>query len=138
MTWAPRFHPFLDQTQWPEYDGPHIVPDPELMVPTKGRRRKKRFRGDMDDLAGYTGMKQFGSSHFMEAPDINSCGQCDESGHNVRKCTKKPRTDANNPNPTSQTGARRGGTSGTRGGRSGARGGRMNLGGSGRGDTIRG
>jgi len=32
----------------------------------------------MDDLAGYTGMKQFGSGHFMEAPDINSCGKCDE------------------------------------------------------------
>jgi hypothetical protein len=29
-----------------------------LKVETKGRRRTKRFRGDMDDLAGYTGMKQ--------------------------------------------------------------------------------
>ena len=145
LTWAPRFHPFLDQSQWPEYDGPHIVPDPELMVPTKGRRRKKRFRGDMDDLAGYTGMKQFGSGHFMEAPDINSCGKCDEPGHNVRKCTKKPRTDANTPDP-SQSGARRGGTDGTRGGRggggrgsrSGVRGGRTNLGSSGRGYSMRG
>ena len=72
-------------------------------------------------------MKQFGSGHFMEAPDINSCGKCDEPGHNVRKCTKKPQTDANTPDP-SQSGAQRGGIGGTRGGRSG----------SGRGDSIRG
>ncbi|KAE8821807.1 hypothetical protein D1007_00217 [Hordeum vulgare] len=73
LTWAPRFHPFLDQSQWPEYDGPHTVPDLELVVPTKGRRRKKRFRGDMDVLAGYTDMKQFGSGHFMEPPKTNNC-----------------------------------------------------------------
>jgi hypothetical protein len=30
-----------------------------LKVEPKGRRRQKRLRGDMDDLAGYTGMKQF-------------------------------------------------------------------------------
>ena len=88
LTWAPRFHPFLDQSQWPEYHGPHIKPDPLLKVETKGRRRTKRFRGDMDDLAGYTGMKQFGSGHFMEAPDIINCGVCGEGGHNERTCKK--------------------------------------------------
>ena len=99
----------------------------------------------MDDLDGYTRMKQFGSGHFMEAPDINICGKCDEPGHNVRKCTKKPQTDSNTPDP-SQSGARGGGTGGTRGGRggggrggrSGVRGGPTNLGGSGRGYSMRG
>ena len=52
LTWAPRFNPFLDASQWLEYDGPDIVPDHALMVPMRGRRRKKRFRSDMDDLAG--------------------------------------------------------------------------------------
>ena len=116
LTWAPRFHPFLDQSQWPEYHGPHIRPDPLLKVETKGRRRTKRFRGDMDDLAGYTGMKQFGSGHFMEAPDTINCGVCGEGGHNERTCknkkTKKRKT------------SRGGGTDGERGGRGDGGGGR--------------
>ena len=79
LTWVPRFNPFLDASQWPEYVGPDIVPDPALMVPMRGRRRKKRFRSDMDDLAGYTGMKQFGSGHFMEPPKNNNCGECNDT-----------------------------------------------------------
>ena len=98
LTWAPRFNPFLDASQWPEYVGPDIVPDPALMVPMRGRRRKKRFRSDMDDLTGYTGMKQFGSGHFMEPPENNNCGECNDIGHNVRTC-KKRRTNTG----TSQT-----------------------------------
>ena len=35
LTWAPRFNPFLDASQWPEYVGPDIVPDPALMVPMR-------------------------------------------------------------------------------------------------------
>ena len=119
LTWAPRFNPFLDASQWPEYVGPDIVPDPALMVPMRGRRRKKRFRSDMDDLAGYTGMKQFGSGHFMEPPENNNCGECNDTGHNVRTC-KKPRTNTG----TSQTRGRRTSLGGGRG-----RGGRTSLGG---------
>ena len=130
LIWVPRFRPFLDQSQWPEYDGPHIIPDPELMVPTKGRRRKKRFRSDMDDLAGYTRMKQFGSSHFMEPPDINNCGKYDDAGHNVRRCTKRPRTNGNAS--TTQTGGHQGGSVAARGSRSGGHGGRTSLRGAGR------
>jgi len=65
LTWAGRFNPYLDQSQWPEYHGPEIRPDPNLMVPTKGRRRSKRYRNDMDEL---TSTHQFGSGHFMEPP----------------------------------------------------------------------
>ncbi|KAE8807249.1 hypothetical protein D1007_16476 [Hordeum vulgare] len=58
------------------------------MVKTKGRRRTERFWGDIDDLAGYTSMNQFGSGHFMEAPDtINSEG-CVEGQHYVQTCKK--------------------------------------------------
>ncbi|KAE8813497.1 hypothetical protein D1007_09320 [Hordeum vulgare] len=89
LTWAPRFHPFLDQSKWPEYHGTHITPDPALRVGTKGRRRTKRFRGDMDDLAGYTGMNQFGSGHLMEASNNINCGVCDEGQHNTRTCKKR-------------------------------------------------
>ncbi|KAE8805699.1 hypothetical protein D1007_18197 [Hordeum vulgare] len=89
LTWAPRFHPFLDQSQWPQYHGTHIKPDPALKVETKGRRRTKRFRGDMDDLDGYTSMNQFGSGHLMEAPNNINCGVCDEGRHNTRTCKER-------------------------------------------------
>ena len=90
--------------------------------------RKKRIRSDMDDLARYTGMKQFGSGHFMEAPDTNNCGECNETVDNIRRCMKRPRTNTS----TSQTCAGRGGSAGTRGGRTslrGGHGGRTSLGG---------
>ncbi|KAE8768086.1 hypothetical protein D1007_60479 [Hordeum vulgare] len=108
LTWAPRFHPFLDQSQWPEYHGTHIKPDPLLMVETKGRRRTKRFRGDMDDLAGYTGMNQFGSGHFMEAPDTNNCGVCDEGRHNTRTCKKRKTSNGGIPSSSSRDRTSRG------------------------------
>ena len=85
-------HPYLDDSQWPEYNGPHLKPDPELKVLPKGRRRTKRFRGDMDDLGGYTAMKQFGSGHFMEPKETSNCGGCDETRHNIRTCPKKRKT----------------------------------------------
>ncbi|KAE8805922.1 hypothetical protein D1007_17925 [Hordeum vulgare] len=126
LTWAPRFHPFLDQSQWPQYHGTHIMPDPALKVETKGRRRTKRFRGDMDDLARYTSMNQFGSGHLMEAPNNINCGVCDEGQHNTRTC-KKRRTSkgggagASGTGSTSVTGGGDGG--GGRTGSTSARGG---------------
>ncbi|KAE8821686.1 hypothetical protein D1007_00092 [Hordeum vulgare] len=89
LTWVPRFHPFLDQSQWPQYHGTHIKPDPALKVETKGRRITKRFRGDMDDLVGYTSMTQFGSGHLMEVSNNINCGVCDEGRHNTRTCKKR-------------------------------------------------
>ncbi|KAE8786092.1 hypothetical protein D1007_40108 [Hordeum vulgare] len=89
LTWAPRFHPFLDQSQWTEYHGTHIKQDSSLKVETKGIRRTKRFRGDMDDLVGYTSMIQFGSGHFMEASNNINCRVCDEGRHNKRTCKKR-------------------------------------------------
>jgi hypothetical protein len=54
------------------YHGLEIRPDPELMVVTKGRRRTKRFKNDMDSLDEYTTrMGQWGSRHFMEPHDTN-------------------------------------------------------------------
>ena len=44
LTWAPQFNPFLDASQWPEYHGPDIVPDPALMVPMRGRRKKEEIQ----------------------------------------------------------------------------------------------
>ena len=83
LTWASRFHPFLDASQCPGYHGPNIRPDPEMMVQPKGRRRTKRYRNDMDDLMS---TREFGSGHFMEPRDRNQCGGCNETTHNKRTC----------------------------------------------------
>ncbi|KAE8811879.1 hypothetical protein D1007_11091 [Hordeum vulgare] len=85
LTWVSRFHPFLDPSQWPEYHGPNIRPDPEMMVQPKVRRRTKRYRNDMDDLMN---TREFGSGHFMEPRDRNQCGDCNETTHNKRTCKR--------------------------------------------------
>ena len=36
-TWAPRFEPYFDQSQWPEYHGVQLWPDPESKVVKRGR-----------------------------------------------------------------------------------------------------
>ncbi|KAE8815726.1 hypothetical protein D1007_06782 [Hordeum vulgare] len=96
--------PFLDQSQWLEYRGTHIKPHPLLMVETKGKRRTKRFTGGMDDLAGYSGMNQFSSGHFMEAPDTTNCGVCDEGRHNTQPCKKWKTSNVGIPSSTVQVG----------------------------------
>ncbi|KAE8781883.1 hypothetical protein D1007_44823 [Hordeum vulgare] len=98
LTWASRFHPFLDPSQWPEYHGPNIRPDPEMMVQPKGRRRTKRYRNDMDDLMS---TREFGSGHFMEP-------------HNKRTCKRNnaSTSDVGGRGGSSAGGGRRGGSSG--------------------------
>jgi hypothetical protein len=47
------FEPYLDPTQWPPYHGYDYMPHLELMKVGKGRRTKKRLKGDMDAMRGY-------------------------------------------------------------------------------------
>ena len=51
--WQKSFEPYLDPTQWPPYNGPDNLPDPTTMKTGKGRRKKKRLKGDMDAMRGY-------------------------------------------------------------------------------------
>jgi hypothetical protein len=50
--WESSFESYLDPSQWPEYDGPEYVPLPSLKKMKKGRRQKKRLKGDMDACQG--------------------------------------------------------------------------------------
>uniref|UniRef100_K3ZBZ3 SWIM-type domain-containing protein n=1 Tax=Setaria italica TaxID=4555 RepID=K3ZBZ3_SETIT len=50
--WESRFQPYLDPSQWPAYEGVGYVPNPNLMRNKVGRRKKKRFTGDMDVSEG--------------------------------------------------------------------------------------
>ena len=47
------FEPYLDLTQWLPYQGPYYLPDLDLLKVGKGRRKKKRLKGDMDAMRGY-------------------------------------------------------------------------------------
>ena len=50
--WEKSFEPYLYSTQWPSYHGYDYVPHLDLMKVGKGRRKKKRLKGDMDAMRG--------------------------------------------------------------------------------------
>ena len=69
LTWSGRFQPYLDKSQWPQYDGPSYLPDLGLIVKTRGRRRTKRFKMDMDRAqGGETSRSSWMDDHFVEDP----------------------------------------------------------------------
>jgi hypothetical protein len=49
-TWEPRFEPLLDLSQWPLYDDPDYVPNMTTRKMWKGRRKKKCFRNEMNNM----------------------------------------------------------------------------------------
>ena len=102
-TWASRFHPYFDQSQWPEYHGIQVWPDLDLKVNTRGRRKTKRFRNDMDAW-GAGGLREWGSQHFQEPRASARCGGCNGDGHNTRGCSRRKRKKGN------EGGSRQGGS----------------------------
>jgi hypothetical protein len=51
-TWSPRFVPFRDESEWPSYDGPKYVVDPETKWPNKGTRKRTQYKMEMDRIHG--------------------------------------------------------------------------------------
>lgn len=82
--WESEFEPYLDPTQWPPYNGDDYVPDPNLMKRGKGRRKKKRLKGDMDAMRGY-GDDKYGGGDFNEERRPNLCSECHEPGHKASR-----------------------------------------------------
>ena len=82
--WERSFEPYLDPTQWPPYHGYDNVPNPDLMKVGKGRRKKKRLKGDMDAMRGY-GEDIYGGGDFNKTCGRNLCSVCKESGHKARR-----------------------------------------------------
>lgn len=82
--WQASFVPYLDPTQWPDYTGPDYLPHPGLMKVGKGRRKKKRLKGDMDGMKGY-GEDKYGGGDFNETPGTNHCSVCHQPGHKASR-----------------------------------------------------
>ena len=78
--WEKSFESYLDPTQWPPYHGYDYVPHLELMKVGKGRRKKKRLKGDMNAMRGY-GEDMYDGRDFNETCGRNLCSVYKQSGH---------------------------------------------------------
>jgi hypothetical protein len=87
--WESSFEPYLDPSQWPEYDGPEYVPLPSLKKMKKGRRQKKRLKGDMDACQGRFAA-DYDLGDFEADADTMTylCSKCHKEIKNC-KCQKK-------------------------------------------------
>jgi hypothetical protein len=84
-TWEPRFDPLLDSSQWLEYDWMDYVPNVTLRKIRKGRRKKKRFRNEMDDMEKGYGNDMYGLSDFDQIKNKVRCLVCHSEGHTLNR-----------------------------------------------------
>jgi transposase-like protein len=84
LTWSPRFEPFLDEGQWPEYIGPRYIADPGARWNKRGTRKRTRHKMVMDQISGRT--RRGRATPFVTDPEQNQCGKCGRLGHNSRTC----------------------------------------------------
>jgi hypothetical protein len=80
-TWSPRFVPFRDESEWPSYDGPKYVVDPEAKWPKKGTRKRTQYKMEMDRIPGRT--RRGNGNPFVADPMETRCNKCLGTGHNV-------------------------------------------------------
>jgi hypothetical protein len=80
-----RFEPLLDPSQWPVYGGQDYVPDMTMRKMQKGRRNKKRFRNEMDDMEKGYGNDMYGSGDFDQIKNKVHCSICHGEGHTMNR-----------------------------------------------------
>jgi len=85
-TWAPQFEPFRDEDEWPLYEGPRYVADQGLLWKSKGPRKRKRYKMDMDRAVKGKSKPSVVGTHFVEDTIHNRCSVCHKENHNRRKC----------------------------------------------------
>jgi hypothetical protein len=95
-TWEPRFEPLLDPSQWLEYDGMYYVPDMIMRKIRKGRRKKKRFRNEIDDMENGYGNDMYDSGDFDQIKNKVCCFVCHTEGHTMNRHKEGPKR---NPMP---------------------------------------
>jgi hypothetical protein len=84
--WSPTFEPFLDEHRWHVYDGPKYVADLGLLWKSRGPRRRKRYKMDMDRVARGRSTTSKVGTHFVEDKQHSRCSKCHRLGHNIRTC----------------------------------------------------
>ncbi|RVW29435.1 Serine/threonine-protein phosphatase 7 long form-like [Vitis vinifera] len=80
-TWALLFYPIFDELEWPQYNGPIIVPSDSMKRLTSGRPKSSRLHNEMD---------------ARETRTPQTCGLCKQSGHNRRSCPNRETNDRRN------------------------------------------
>jgi hypothetical protein len=86
--WESSFEPYLDPTQWPNYNDLDYISDSDLVKDKKGRRKTKRLKGDMDASQGRFSF-DYGISDFEEDKSRNRCSKCHKFCNNCKCCKKK-------------------------------------------------
>jgi hypothetical protein len=72
-TWEARFEHLLDLLQWPVYEGQDYVPDVAMRKMQKGRRKKKHFRNEMNDMEKGYDNDMYGSGDFNQKKNKVHC-----------------------------------------------------------------
>jgi hypothetical protein len=78
--WTARFEHLLDPSQWPVYGGQDYVPDVAMQKMQKGRRKKKRFHNEMDNMEKGYGNDMHGSGDFNQMKNKVHCFVCHGEG----------------------------------------------------------
>jgi hypothetical protein len=93
--WESSFEPYLDPTQWPDYNGLDYILASDLVKDKKGRRKTKRLKGDMDASQGWFS-SDYGTEDFGEDKSKNCCSKCHKfcNNCNCRKKKAKPKKKA--------------------------------------------
>ena len=93
-SYSPRFEPYLDPSQWPSYDGEFFVPDLSLKNNTRGRRRTRRFKNDMDKAYKSSANRRSQKPNNTNSEPVmqNRCSLCHELGHKKTRCPKRDKS----------------------------------------------
>ncbi|XP_015971013.1 uncharacterized protein LOC107494493 [Arachis duranensis] len=71
------FSPCIPEGLWPPYDGPTMIPDPDMRRAREGRPRSTRIRNNMDEA---------------DTSRPKRCGLCRQPGHTRRVCPQRGST----------------------------------------------
>jgi DnaJ-class molecular chaperone len=73
------------------YGGQDYVPDVAMRKMRKGRRKKKRFCNEMDDMEKGYGSDMYGSSNFDQMKNKVHCSVCHGEGHTMNRHKQWPK-----------------------------------------------
>jgi hypothetical protein len=90
-TWNARFEPLLDLSQRLLYDGLDYVPDMATRKMRKGRRKKKRFLNEMDDMEKGYDNDMYDSDDFNQIKNKVHCSICHSEGHTMNRHKEEPK-----------------------------------------------